>query len=149
MRFAVLLLVVMAFIAPTSAQTLTCTVPENYLEALRENQDGLLRVTVLLNTGGGALNNLDTAEVNYEMLRSIRRYHEDAHATLPDCAQPANRDTIAAISAAQDAFALLFIREVNADQYALYADDLAAANEALRERFSTMNATIGAAQFTV
>lgn len=102
------LVLAFAAAAPHSAQA-TCTVPDVYLEALGEHQDTLLGYSIALNTGGGVLANLDTAAVNYQLLIAMRRYHQDARATLPACAQAVNTATLDSIAAAQDAFAMLFL----------------------------------------
>lgn len=142
MRKLLLLFVLglMLTVGAISAQETTCTVSENYLEALNEHGDTLLRLNVLLNTGGGVLNNLQTVEINHRLLRSMRRYHEERHAGLPACAQPSNLATMTTINATDDALTLLFLRELETTDPLRYEDDIRRAVDELRSRYAELGA---------
>lgn len=139
LRFLLLIITVMLLPGAAHAQAETCAVNPNYIEATDENTDSLLRVNVLLNSGGGSLNNIDTASVSYRQLISIRQYHEAQRAVLPDCAQPVNNAMIAAITAAQDVFGLLFLQGLDVESAPFYQDEITRAAADLRQRFSDLN----------
>jgi hypothetical protein len=140
MRIRLLLCLLLVLLpGVVQAQTDTCAVPDNYIEALDENTSSLLRVNVLLNTGGGSLTDIDAASVHYRQLISMRHYHEDQRAELPDCAQPLNNAAIAAVTAAQDVFGLLFLQGVDVDGAGSYDDEITRAAAHLREQFGNLN----------
>jgi hypothetical protein len=144
--FAILLLLMIGVVVvPVTAQD--CVVSENYIEAFGENRSELLRISVLLNTGGGALNDDATAAVNYKLLMSVRHYHQDARATLPECAQSANTAMLDAVSAAEDAFAMLFLDRLADD--GSYTDDLTRTIADFRVAFGALQSTVDDAALQV
>jgi len=127
-----MLLLVLPGVAPMQATAQAgCDVTDVYTEALGEHADTLLGLSVQLNTGGGALTNIDTAAVNYKLLISMREFHQAQRATLPDCAQRVNDAMLGAIGAAQDTLALYFL--IQLEEGASYEDDFGDAVFAFRE----------------
>lgn len=146
---SLLVLVALPGLAVAQTEADGCAVDENYIEALGENQGALLRINVLLNTGGGPLNNLDTARVSYSQLMSMRTYHEDERADLPDCAQALNAGMIDTISAAQDVFGVLFLQGLDFENQQMYQNDLVNAVEKLRLKFGALDALGAEASLTI
>lgn len=142
MRLTLLCLVLMlsfSFGALAQAQDNECAVSANYIEAVEENTSAVLRINILLNSGGGPLNNIDTARVNYKQLISMRNYHEDQRELLPECAQATNTALIDTIVTAQDLFGVLFLQGLDAENFQLYDNDLRQAAAALRQNFAVLN----------
>ncbi|MEL6148570.1 MAG: hypothetical protein AAFU54_29810 [Chloroflexota bacterium] len=146
-RLLMLFLLLAVIPAPVLHAQDTCTVDENYIETVEENTGALLRINVLLNSGGGPLNDVDNARVSFRQLISMREYHESLRETLPDCAQTVNTEMIDTIVAAQDLFGTIFLQGLDFQNFTRYEDELAQAAAELRAEFATLNAATSAAGF--
>ncbi|MEM6530862.1 MAG: hypothetical protein AAF653_21375, partial [Chloroflexota bacterium] len=147
MRPQLLLLALLLMFTPVtqSHAQAGCTVDENYIETVTENTGALLRINVLLNSGGGPLNDVDNARVSFRQLISMREYHESLRATLPDCALPINTEMIDTIVAAQDLFGTIFLQGLDFQNFTRYDDELAQAAAELRAEFAALNEATAAA----
>jgi hypothetical protein len=135
--FLTTLFLIIPLTGPAATQAQDCTVSEFYAEALDEHAYTILGLNMRLSMGDITLTNTDMLAVNYKMLISMRAYHTDARATLPDCAQAVNHAAIAAISAAQDAITMLMLNKL--EPAGGYDDDLRQSVTAYREAFAALN----------
>lgn len=117
-----------------------CEVRGSFIEAIDENSSAIFRINFQLNSGGGPLNDIDTARVSYRQLMSMREYHQQQRDVLPDCAQAINTAIIDTIDTAQDVFALLFMQGLDTlENYFLYDDDIELAVANLRQNFGALS----------
>jgi hypothetical protein len=90
-----------------------CQVSPNYLEALEENTGNLLSIQAMVNTKGSVLEAPEALGLQYTLLASIRRYHEEAAEMLPECALSINTATLWTIAASKDVLALRMAQALN------------------------------------
>ena len=101
--------------APVFQEEAVCQVPQNYLEAVDENEFSLLKVLSMVHSNSSPLQRDSGFGSYYMMLLSSRHYHEGQHERLPQCARDYNRAFVETIAASQDALALTLAWQENPD----------------------------------
>lgn len=148
----VLLLGALLLPAVTTGQSDTpaaCTVSENYDEAVTENNTNLLRLFAFLGNDGVYDGDPDNISLYYTMLQSIRRYYEDVHSELPDCAQPLNTAQIRAITAMQDVLGLNLGAMAEPERATFYLTRANQAKEHLNEVWGELSGLTESSAITV
>lgn len=102
----------------TQTSSSSCVVSANYAEAVHENRMTLIKLLARIYADQSPLDDPGIARIYYTMLASTRHYHEDIHATLPDCARELNAVLIGSISATQDVLALMLAQHADPGQAA-------------------------------
>jgi hypothetical protein len=140
MRFTLLTVLVLLFaVSVVQMQSETvCDVPDTYLEALGENEFTLTRVLVETQSPGSDMSEPETAATFYATLQSMRHYHEDMRAELPDCAQSLNTEYVDVVSASQDMLAYFIARGAVPEKETVYNNRLESAADYLREQWSDL-----------
>lgn len=149
MRVLLLVMLLLAF-APAQAQPETDRVCEMTLahgEAFNENNLLLLRLMQAVNPAQSPLTPNEVFNTYYPVLQSMRQYHEDIHADLPECALEANLAYLATITSGQDAVALTLARSAIEDRGPVYANRLEDARADLLENWRALSDALDARNF--